>query len=184
MGERICSDPTCQQPYFSRSLCRLHYGRAYRSGKLVPAQPALPIDVHAITNGDRDLRVGHCSICGPGTRVRIHRDTGRLECENKRFVRRSKTGRPGPKKARTFTSSLDRSLQQKYGLTEVEFLAMVERQNNACAICRQVPKRRLHVDHCHETGQVRGLLCHGCNVGIGFFRDDPELLRQAANYVA
>ena len=39
------------------------------------------------------------------------------------------------------------------------------------------------VDHCHATGKVRGLLCHPCNAGLGFYRDDPRLMREAAAYI-
>lgn len=53
-----------------------------------------------------------------------------------------------------------------------------------CAICGREPgSRRLHVDHCHETGLIRGLLCSRCNSGIGLLRDDPELLKTAYNYL-
>lgn len=46
---------------------------------------------------------------------------------------------------------------------------------------RQHPE--LVVDHCHKSKQIRGLVCHRCNVGLGYFRDDPELLRAAAAYL-
>ena len=53
-----------------------------------------------------------------------------------------------------------------------------------CAICKAPPgKRKLHFDHCHATGALRQMLCHSCNVGLGFFRDNPSLLREAATYI-
>lgn len=55
-----------------------------------------------------------------------------------------------------------------------------------CDICGnsgETFKKGMHVDHCHNTGKIRGLLCHFCNVGIGVFKDDPELLLKARDYL-
>jgi recombination endonuclease VII len=76
----------------------------------------------------------------------------------------------------------DRERARRYGLSLEEFRAILERQGNACAICRK-SGRPLFIDHCHETRQVRRLLCRKCNVGLGCFDDDPELLRAAAEYL-
>jgi hypothetical protein len=75
-------------------------------------------------------------------------------------------------------------LQMKnlYGLDLAQWDRMVIRQLGRCAVCEQ-PCRDLHVDHDHETGKIRALLCHKCNRGIGLFNDDPERLRAAARYV-
>mgnify|MGYP001557048711 FL=1 len=74
---------------------------------------------------------------------------------------------------------------RKYGLTIETFEAMHQAQGGKCAICQtQLGEgRRLHVDHCHKTGAVRALLCDKCNVGLGAFKDSPELLRSAARYI-
>lgn len=70
-------------------------------------------------------------------------------------------------------------------LTKAEFKEAKAAQGSKCAICQRVLRSRksTHVDHCHETGVVRGLLCVRCNPGLGLFADDPELLRRAAAYV-
>jgi hypothetical protein len=74
-----------------------------------------------------------------------------------------------------------------YGITRDQYEALLEAQDNACAICRTTEwngkDNSPHVDHCHESGAVRGLLCNRCNNGLGRFRDDPSLLRAAANYL-
>ena len=62
-----------------------------------------------------------------------------------------------------------------------EFLAS-RKPDSKCAIC-QKSDLRLSVDHCHSTGQIRGWLCHNCNVGLGHFKDDTDLLRAAINYL-
>ena len=72
-------------------------------------------------------------------------------------------------------------LRRRYGITAEDADAMLERQEGLCAICRAAPAA--HVDHDHETGAVRALLCFNCNGGLGQFRDDPDVLRAAAEYV-
>ncbi len=57
-------------------------------------------------------------------------------------------------------------------------------QDGKCAICRIVPSRTMAVDHCHDTGAIRGLLCSNCNTGIGLLRDNPEILARAIIYLA
>jgi hypothetical protein len=77
-----------------------------------------------------------------------------------------------------------------YGLTQADYDGLVARQRNQCAVCKArkpggPPTRKgyWHIDHDHVTGQVRGLLCSRCNLGIGHFEDDPELLAAATRYV-
>lgn len=60
-------------------------------------------------------------------------------------------------------------LKKKYGITEDQFNELVLSQEGRCAICGKVPKGRLHIDHCHDTGRIRGLLCTGCNTRLGWF---------------
>lgn len=76
-------------------------------------------------------------------------------------------------------------LARHYGLTSIQYDAMLTAQQGACAICLQPERgtRRLAVDHDHATGAVRGLLCASCNTAIGHMRDDPQRLRNAANYL-
>jgi hypothetical protein len=78
-------------------------------------------------------------------------------------------------------------LKARHDLTEAEYFDLLDRQGGACAICGATEADRnrplLHVDHDHETGNVRGLLCTPCNAGIGHFRDDPALLRRAIRYL-
>lgn len=59
---------------------------------------------------------------------------------------------------------------------------LIEGQAWACKICRRIPKR-LYLDHCHDTGKVRGMLCLQCNSGLGSFEDNPERLQAAIEYL-
>jgi len=58
---------------------------------------------------------------------------------------------------------------------------LLDAQGGKCPVCGDVLKNG-HLDHDHRTGQLRGLLCKGCNIGLGFLRDDPATLRRAADY--
>ena len=80
----------------------------------------------------------------------------------------------------------DRQLRKKYGISAAEYQEMLDQQSGQCAICKtDVAGGRgvFHVDHCHATNAVRGVLCMMCNHGLGNFRDDPVLLRQAIEYL-
>lgn len=69
----------------------------------------------------------------------------------------------------------------QYGLTEDQFNTMQKAQDKKCAICGVA--KVLCIDHDHKTGRVRKLICHNCNLGIGNFRDNPDLLYLAAQYL-
>lgn len=71
--------------------------------------------------------------------------------------------------------------QRKYGLSPVELEALIAEQHGICCICLAAPAE--HVDHCHETGRVRGVLCFSCNAALGQFKDQPDAIRRAAAYV-
>jgi hypothetical protein len=72
-------------------------------------------------------------------------------------------------------------LTRRYGITAAEADHLLRLQGGLCAICKIAPAQ--HVDHDHATGAVRALLCFNCNGGLGQFKDDPAVLRAAAEYV-
>ena len=81
-------------------------------------------------------------------------------------------------------------LRTKYGLSIEEFNEMVTRQGNACAVCKKEESavfngvaKRLAVDHCHETGKVRGLLCQSCNIALGNVKDNIKTLNNMIDYL-
>lgn len=85
-----------------------------------------------------------------------------------------------------------KDLVRFYGVTHEWYAKTLERQNFACAICKKPAEQnttrdgkalRLSVDHCHDTGKVRGLLCNNCNRAIGLMSDNEEILIAAANYI-
>ncbi|MGW3726254.1 endonuclease VII domain-containing protein [Streptomyces sp. NPDC000851] len=72
-------------------------------------------------------------------------------------------------------------LKRQYGITEVERDELIASQAGVCCICLAAPAA--HVDHCHQTGRVRGVLCFSCNAALGQFKDRPDAIRRAAAYV-
>lgn len=83
----------------------------------------------------------------------------------------------------SYTSNRAKQYQEKYGITLEDYENMEQQQGGTCAICGEIPNHTLHVDHDHETGKVRELLCSNCNTSLGGFKDNPDLLIAAANYI-
>jgi hypothetical protein len=77
--------------------------------------------------------------------------------------------------------------EKKYGVSAEDYDTMLEEQDNKCKICfvsfTTLSSQQIHVDHCHTTNQVRGLLCNLCNTGLGFFKDNTETLANAIVYL-
>ena len=77
-------------------------------------------------------------------------------------------------------------MRHKYGITRADFDALLANQRGVCAICKGPHVgvgKRFHIDHCHNSNEVRGLLCGNCNTAIGLLGDDPERIERAAAYV-
>ena len=93
-----------------------------------------------------------------------------------------KNGKPTMGKSYT---AWKHDIKKKYGITDDEYHLLNESQNYVCAICKKSDGRgaRLAIDHCHETGKIRGLLCRTCNVAIGYLNDDITLLESAISYL-
>lgn len=89
--------------------------------------------------------------------------------------------RGGESKQRLYGGSRHYQLMRRYGIGADDFDRMLAEQGGVCAICgREGPE---HVDHSHDTGEVRGILCFNCNGGLGQFRDSADTLRAAAEYL-
>ena len=84
----------------------------------------------------------------------------------------------------------DEKLRETFGITFEDYKQILLKQDGVCAICGHPETstykgklRYLSVDHDHKTGQVRGLLCNDCNVGLGWFKDDIRVLKDAIRYL-
>jgi hypothetical protein len=129
-----------------------------------------PLDAFPLQKGGRQGRHPLCKPCRAAQeRRRYERDTERILAKK----------RGDPRKLRR---TRWRSLERKYGLHQHDFETLFTVQRGCCAICWLRPTR-FYVDHCHETGRVRGLLCANCNFGVGDFKDDPERCARASLYL-
>ena len=137
-----------------------------------------------------------CDVCSSAHKeyMRSYNDSEKKRDKNRRWSKKDRSVRPEFYKASKHEYAMsgkkeaDRLLRE-YGITVAQRDAMIAAQGDACKICRDsfdLNARgvlRPHIDHIHGTKIVRGMLDKECNLGIGFFGDDPELLRRAANYV-
>jgi hypothetical protein len=134
-----------------------------------------------------------CRHCGdaflPTARQLRKSDFECLPCRRKTFRRWNKSRSPVDWKK--YASKTKKELRARrlrdYGLTEEDYLAMLEAQGRKCAICgdeHSDGETSMPVDHCHDSGRVRGLLCRNCNVGLGMFKDSIDRLTAAANYLS
>lgn len=77
----------------------------------------------------------------------------------------------------------NRNLLTRYGISSEEFDQMLKDQEGKCAICEKTDAKRYVVDHCHDNGHIRGILCATCNKALGKFNDNVEGLQRAIDYL-
>lgn len=140
-------------------------------------------------------RLDSCSKCGQPLDETTRRGNQCPDCVRAYYREWSKTPKAKAKTRRAIARyrqtehgkrrTKSANLQSDYGITIERFEEMLEAQNNSCAICSTLftDQIRPHVDHCHDSGIVRGLLCRQCNIGIGLLRDDPLILSAAFDYL-
>lgn len=176
MTDRTCTVEGCDKPVLCRGICQPHYQRLRRSGSL-PLLPK-PETWHSLSDVDKDAKTAVCSHCGP-VGIRIRGGGRGPECATKRW--KGKPSAQSKERLKAYNKRYWRRL--KYGLTENQVAAFVEQARGRCLICDVAFGDDFHVDHCHDTGLVRGLLCKRCNFGLGWFEDDPARLLSAYVYL-
>jgi len=185
---RLCGE-SFQQRKTSQLYCsKTCSNRIEKPGKVGPRTPAVtlvcPVCGVTFQAARRDKRA-----CSRACYARLPDRQSVIQAADRRPERQRRKNelRRGSERVRVY----NRMKQlERYGLTPEQHDAMLAAQNGLCAICGSPPNpdgiraaSRLHTDHDHVTGKARALLCNSCNNGLGRFKDDPALLRAAAEYI-
>lgn len=146
-----------------------------------------PITNFGLRRSTRSGHVSHCKACQLAKRVK-NREKADASARAYRVEHadRINAGRRADYAARP-GAYRDRQLRSKYGFSHAQYEVMLHAQHGSCAICATTSPdnryKKFHVDHDHKTGRIRGLLRNKCNVGLGSFKDNSELLTGAAAYL-
>lgn len=170
MASKFCSVEGCSNSLKAKGMCNVHYKRMKIHGSLENPERITP----------PDPAYKNCSIC--------------KELKSTATEYYAKVDRPGYTHARCkkcYRKDATRNmLRRNYNLTLDEYSEMLENQNGVCKICLQPENKisngkviALAVDHDHQTGENRGLLCNRCNRMIGFAEDKTEILENAISYL-
>lgn len=167
-----CTFAGCGRKHWSRGHCQTHYAQARRGVPLTPIQAR---------GSARDrCRTLHARKTEPRAGWAHTNETCRL-CDEVVWAKGLCDGH----------YQID-TKWRRHGLTAEGYEKMLKDQDGKCFLCSASAgpliegrslKYRLSVDHCHQTGEIRGLLCDRCNRGIGLLQDDPNLIRRAAEYL-
>lgn len=135
----------------------------------------LPLSNFWFQNKETGQRMSACKNCGKN-RCTWYRNKNRQLLNDKRKAHYYKNQERNILQAREFRrkypeKTFATNIKSRFGITVQLYESMLKKQNGGCAICgvKHNSGRRLCIDHCHKTNKVRGLLCNGCNIGIGFY---------------
>lgn len=169
-----CAVDGCDRPSICRGWCRSHYWRWRKHGSPV----ATPVWRDLAKDAPEGTRL--CRTCKEFRPVEEFR------------IRKEREGAPRSSKCRpcvaqNWQDNRERNLAAKaannFGITPNLYQELVNGSCHVCGSKNNQSGRRLHIDHCHATGKVRGALCHACNTSLGLANDDPIRLRALAEYV-
>lgn len=201
----MCNHEGCKKKSFANGLCHSHYDAERLANALACSVAGCGLPSHAKglcgLHYRRELRARterpFCSI--DGCKDYIHANG---LC-TKHHTRLRRHGSLKPVRPKTFNGTekqyedhyrrmASQTLMRKYGITLHDYEIMYEAQDGKCLICEKRETRinsftgepiRMPVDHCHETGEIRGLLCSCCNTALGNFEDSIDTLNKAIAYL-
>jgi hypothetical protein len=126
-----------------------------------------------------------CKVCGVEKNISDFY-TGRKDCKDCKNAAARQWRKDNPENvARHLVRMRERTKERRYGITQEQFNQMLLDQNSKCKICSNEFKssKDTHIDHCHNTNKVRGLLCNNCNMALGQFNDNTDNMDNAIIYL-
>lgn len=132
------------------------------------------------------MKLKTCTLCKEKkslSEYHYHKQTkDNLQTRCKVCIRKVEKERYGPEKR---DRTINTNLKKRFGISLQYYDDLFEKQNGLCAICNgpSTDNKRLHIDHDHTTGKLRELLCARCNLGIGHFNDQIDVLAKAIQYL-
>lgn len=158
-------------------------------------------------HGHNDRRTADNGTCVPCIRIRTapHEKTEKRKEQKRKYGKRYRASGKGKASAKKYAQSekgkakkraynattkgkecnRNSELKKNFGITISEFKELICLQHNKCAICNTEFEegKNAHMDHCHESGKNRGILCFTCNAALGMFKDNPKTLQSAIRYL-
>ena len=126
-----------------------------------------------------------CKVCGVEKNISDFY-TGRRDCKDcKNAAARKKYIDDPQTTQRNLIRMRERAKERRYGINQEQFDQMLIDQDNKCKICSIEFKgtKYTHIDHCHDTNKVRGLLCNDCNMALGQFNDNTDIMDMSIKYL-
>lgn len=130
-----------------------------------------------------------CKRCGITKELTEYYKTTDRKCKHKTICKDCIKADPltEDRKEKMREYGKDYHIKKQYNMTREEHNSLLVSQNHKCAICgvdeKEAAKQKLYVDHCHVSGQVRELLCHGCNASLGLMKESIQTLTKAIAYL-
>lgn len=175
--ERKCDVPDCVRPHVARGYCRLHYRRFMTYGDVFISRAPAPVVL-----GDTKRTCTRCDeekpIEGFGKNIR-YRDKRQRIC--KRCMSKNSLEWHHANKERSLQNQRVARVRRIYGPDGLKVEAR-RRAGDGCDICGN-KTARMSIDHCHESGKIRGLLCKDCNLILGWVKDDIKRLQAMVDYL-
>jgi len=126
-----------------------------------------------------------CKVCGVEKNISDFYP-GRKDCKNCKNAAARQWRKDNPENTERHLARMrERTKERRYGVTQEHFDQMLLSQDNKCKICNIEfsGSKFTHIDHCHDTDKVRGLLCNNCNLALGQFGDNTDIMDMAIKYL-